>query len=742
MQPLPKALLDLIEHVELNKSGWWDSALGNVLLAATWMHGKPIYREQIQEIVASAFSLDIPEDRVDKGIQRLLADGKLRATEDNHITPTDVVMDQMEARLKAAELNEDAVRTTFFVNVMDCCTPYSPEKAWTLFVERYFLPLIEILGARTLQFMGGNAAADEDVGALTDQFIELFEPPVRAQLRSAVGNFLDPNDSNVRRYVSEHLDASFLIRASGLTSSAIAGISTFRQRSPTFRLLLDTNFLFSLLELHDNPSNEATQMLGNTIQRVGQHLSIRMNVILPTVDEIKRTLRAAMADLAGMRMSTALADAALDLGISGIAMRFARVNRERPRPLSAHDYFQPYLSDLTPILKSKGIEVYNEKIDKYRERQDVIDDLLEMMGDEEQPKREKQRRYNAALHDSILWHFAHDKRPQVFESPLDAMYWVVTNDYRLINFDRRRRQFEGSPAGVCIHPAELVQMLRLWEPRSTDIEQALMSGLRLPFMFYEYDSGGEAASIRILKALSRFEHIPYLESDAIRDIVLSDAVRSKIVMANSEGEENELIKDALLAERRNVAEERDAAILRAKLAEDALVSERGETKGRAVANSNRPAIAEVRIESLEAEIREAREKVCWGNEKVRSLESLLEEKDIRQRIRSAKIRFTLVRGIVGGILTAVLAAGLGYSMVILDHLPYWAISVSMLIVWLGAWFFFLTTRVQDADVQEWLPVKKLHSLRQRAQKVLASALFVALIGNAIWFALARLYFSE
>ena len=75
-------------------------------------------------------------------------------------------------------------------------------------------------------------------------------------------------------------------------------------------------------------------------------------------------------------MSTPLADAALDVGISGIALRYARVNRERSQPLSALDYFQPYLSDLTPILRSKGIELFNEKIDKYKDRQDVIDDLL------------------------------------------------------------------------------------------------------------------------------------------------------------------------------------------------------------------------------------------------------------------------------------------------------------------------------------------------------------------------------
>ena len=159
-------------------------------------------------------------------------------------------------------------------------------------------------------------------------------------------------------------------------------------------MFLDTNVLFSLLDLHENPSNESTQMLGQTIRQVGNHLSIRLNVIFPTMDEIKRTLRASQANLAGMRMSAALADVALEIGISGIAMRFARANAESERPISANDYFQPYLRDLTPILRSKGIEVFNAGTDEYNQRQDVVNDVVEMVDIEGLPESEQQRRYN------------------------------------------------------------------------------------------------------------------------------------------------------------------------------------------------------------------------------------------------------------------------------------------------------------------------------------------------------------
>ena len=739
-QQIPKTLLQLIEHVELNKSGWWDSALNNVLLATIWMNGTPLPKEQVRDLVVSAFNLEIPVERVANGIERLMWSKQLIETDNGQITPTNSVAGQMQQRLSDAQSNEDKVHAAFFGKVANCCAPYSPEESWDLFIERYFLPLIDMLGARTLQFLGGNGTGDEHVGILTDRFVGLFDASHRTNLRTAIGSFLDPDDLNVRRYVSEHLDASFLVKASGLTNDAIIGISKFGQKRPAFRLFLDTNFLFSLLDLHENPSNESTQMLGQTIRQVGNHLSIRLNVIFPTMDEIKRTLRASQANLTGMRMSAALADAALEVGISGIAMRFARANAESERPISANDYFQPYLRDLTPILRSKGIEVFNAGTGEYNQRQDVVNDVVEMVDIEGLPESEQQRRYNAALHDSILWHFVHDKRPQVFESPLEAVFWVVTNDYQLINFDRKRRRAENSAAGVCIHPAELVQMLRLWEPRSTHMEQALMSGLRLPFMFYEYDSGGEAASIRILKALSRFEHIGFLESDAIRDIVLSDAVRSKTLAATSEEEDNEVIRDALLAERQEIADQRDAAVRKANEAEVALARERESARDQASVGEDIREQAGERASALQAELESAQKETHSKDEQVRTLEALLDEKHTQDRVRSARMRATVVRGGGFGVLTAAAATGVGYGWISFNETAPLIVSLTMFFAWAVSWFLTVTTRVHDADVKEWALMRALIDLRRKAKWGIG-AVVIGIVANAIWQILIWPHFS-
>lgn len=728
-QRLPSSLLDLIEHVELTRSGWWDIALANVLLAAIWLHGKPVRREQVWELVASAFNLEIPPDRITSCTERLVNQGKLKVTGSDQVVPATNIADQMDARLKAAQNNEHAVRDAFIEQIGDCCAPHTPEEAWALFMERYFLPIINLLGARTLHLIGGDGTEDADVAALTDAFLTQFDASHRTDMRSAVGRFLSPDDANVRQYVTEHLDAVFLVRASGLTSDAIAGISKFGQRRPTFRLFLDTNFLFSLLDLHENPSNESAQILGKMIQQIGQHLSIRMNITYPTMEEIKRTLQAFQTSLDGMRMLGSLADAALGVGLSGVAMRFARANREAG-PISARDYFRPFLTDLTPILRSKGIEVYNERLEEYRQRRDVINDLHEMARLNGESENERQRKYNAALHDSILWHVANDRRPPVFESPLEAVYWVVTNDYGLLNFDRRRQKAMKSAAGVCIHPAELVQILRLWEPRSTDMEQALLSGLRLPFMFFDFDAGKENASMRVLKALSRFEHIGDLEPDVIRDIVLSDAVRTKTTAARTEEEENEIIRDALLHEHGEIIEQRDAAIRRAREAESNLAKERATTAGMVMANSERTEALEEHIAVLESDLVSAKSVSDKMNVQIDKLMNIIQSERDAHVIRSIRLRFIALRSAFVGVFTLIVA-GLGLGFVGLGETNALTIALPLSGIWLLGVLLIATVGIKDSTITTWNPVRSLLALRRQAMLIIG-ALTIAVVGNAIW----------
>ena len=117
---MTNSVYDLIEHVELNRNGWWDTALSNVVMAATWLQEQPVNRAQLGNLMISAFDLNIPQDRIVECVEKLVLQGELIVQDDDRLVPSRNAMDRMESRLNAAQVNEDAVREAFFEE----CQPF------------------------------------------------------------------------------------------------------------------------------------------------------------------------------------------------------------------------------------------------------------------------------------------------------------------------------------------------------------------------------------------------------------------------------------------------------------------------------------------------------------------------------------------------------------------------------------------------------------------------------------------
>ena len=729
-QKISDSLYDLIEHVELNRSGWWDAALGNVILSIAWLEDGPVKRDDIEGLISSAYGLTIPSYRIRERVDSLVDQNDLAVDRDNQVSLSAAVADRLEARLKKAQANEDSVRTAFIDQVNEFCAPHSPEETWVLFNEEFLAPLIDTLGARTIQLIGGDEANSEDIAFMTENFLGHFQHQDGPHLRSKISDFLNPDDPNVQQYISSHLDASFLVKASGLTEEAIENISKFGTDPPSFHLILDTNVVFSILNLHENPSNEATQVLWDTMERVSHNLTINAQVINPTVDEFKRTLYAFQSQLTGMNMSSIVLDAAAQVGLSGIIQRFVQANRDAQISTNPQEYFHPYLQNLTPILRDKNVELNNEDTENLKWRRDVINDVLDMMDMKTISEAEKQRGYNAAQHDAILWHFVHDKRASKFESPLEANFWLVTNDYKLIAFDQRRRKTLGAAVGVCIHPAELLQILRLWQPRDAEVQHALTSVLRLPLLFHDFDPGEEAATVRIIKAISRFEYINDLSPTAIRDIVLSDAVRSKISTELSGDQEMTIVRDALLQEQSAIIERLGDVERQAKNRETNFVLELENNEIRIQEGAKQLENAKSLIQELETDIQRERTSQNAMNTRIDTLERQLNERDESAIESSERFRFFAIRGTLIVILAFVFI-GLGFLWHGLGNSSLISIVMSCFGLWLFTTSFIVTIGIDKLSVNSWGAFRLIKRFQREFYSVVLMVI-VGIISNALW----------
>ena len=175
------------------------------------------------------------------------------------------------------------------------------------------------------------------------------------------------------------LNAQYVADATALPAAALDRLAKQRSVPSRVRLMVDTNFLFSILGLHDNPGNEEANKLLQLVDEVRSRVKLQLYVLPITFDETRNVLSDVAVRLTDFRGQPNLAEAAKRTKSLGLAQRYLEAASQSPTNLSAADFFAPYESDLLTVLRSKSVELYNTSLDELRMDQDVIDDVLEFL---------------------------------------------------------------------------------------------------------------------------------------------------------------------------------------------------------------------------------------------------------------------------------------------------------------------------------------------------------------------------
>lgn len=571
-------LLSLLHYVELNKSGWWNKAAQQIILAVVWLAGRVERENDITDLIKSTFNIDVPFHRIDSSINTLIKSGSLIKQDDGSIIVGIEKVKTLESRLGEATKNEALVKEKFVKLLESSCPSIEPESCWKSFNDEYLIHLIKKSGAKSYALISGQSVENGAIEySFSGDFFNKYDKDIKMSMRSVVDRFLDPKDASVRIYILSHLQAYFLVQSSNLSEEVLDKITKLQKNKPSFDLFLDTNFLFSVLELHENPSNEASKLLIHLLKSTSKYINVKLYIHPLTIDEAKRVLSAVKHDFKGIRLNTAVARAASDMGLSGVSLRFVNKSKLTPKGIDPDEYFDPYLKHFATIAKQKSIEVYNEKFEQYLTRQDVIDDISDKLGTKIQGKidPELQAAYKAAEHDIVLWYTVKDHRPSQFENIVDAKYWIVTNDYGFIRHDNLKIS-DQCDTSICLHPSELIQMLQIWEPTTPDLEEALIGSFKLPLLFYEYDHNAEKITLRMLKAISRFENLDDLDSETISEILTDDGLRNNIASAVSEDEDLSLIREELFNKNKELNDKLDISSSMIEALKEELSSEKSE----------------------------------------------------------------------------------------------------------------------------------------------------------------------
>ena len=590
----------LVHHVELNRKGWWDEALNGIVLASVWSFDHPVNEDSIHSELHKSFKLTVGKEQLSLIIGKLkendsiidVGGGMLKVSEQQRITLDKDIKDAQQAQIEA--------RRFFDSLVVDSAIKIDARTIWEAFEREFFIPMMRDIGASTYKLLVGDGSVYDE--SHIENFLTSFPDEHRHNIRSIVSEFLDPKNVFVRDYITRKLHTYFCVEASGLPKQVLDKLRRTLVRPLRFRLFVDTNFLFSLLDLHENPSNASAQELQELLLTLNNNPRVDIYLTSKTIKEAKAAISSAKTLVSPVPPGGNFTLAALRVGMSGMSARFFSERQRRTEPLTAGEWFDPYVNSLVPIAREVGVKAYNKNLDQYGTRQDVIDDIHRVMEDEKARPYDRRKSYERVAHDVILWHVVDDRRPATAESPADVEDWVLTVDFRLIRFDASKRRESGIHLPRCLHPTTLIQLLRFWVPRSTEFEEAILGGLRFPFLFQEFDAKAERLSLTIIGQLGRFEGSDRFSDETLVKVVMNDGLRTRIRKEPPDEEEAQLVQDALVDELRLDA---TAGERRAKELQRALENKNTalDDKSRSLRNLRREgAKKDLEITELEAEI--------------------------------------------------------------------------------------------------------------------------------------------
>jgi predicted nucleic acid-binding protein len=559
---LSSEIISLVHHVKLNESGWWEKSIQNIIISTFGVNkNSPQSESDIFKNLKSELNGNFDKNRISTQIFSLKSKQQLiNVSGDLFVLSEEVYSEFQTSFAKQKEIEFEAEK-----RFNELCYKLYPEtsakKLWDDLNQFLIIPLIREIGAKTYELISGeNTISIEQYGQF-QKFVNRYNGK-KLVIQTLLLNYFDFKNVYVKNYILHQLNAYFFIESANLNTAAVEEVYALSKSQVNLKIFVDTNFLLTLLDLHDNPSNEAAFSLIELINEIKNKVKVKFYVLPVTIFEFQNLIKRFKAYLKRTKPSLNQAIAADKTDdFSGIIKRYFQKCHEKQTMLNIDDYFDPYLDNFTVNIRKKGLEIQQDNMDNYSTDQRVVDDLLEQVEyrfernnnsnryvglSSEEKEINKEKIYDKFNHDCQLWHYVKDKRPTYIDSPKDVKNWILTLDFSFLEYDKFKQYNDANTKiSVCLHPNEFISMLQFWIPRTEKFENAILGNFRLPFLFREIDGDSEKISMEILRAMSQYEDNEKFNSELVTEILTNKAIRQKIKVSNTIEENAELIKEEL-----------------------------------------------------------------------------------------------------------------------------------------------------------------------------------------------------
>lgn len=185
---LSSEIVSLIHHVELNKAGWRNKAIGQVAVGVLWKSDSYLNINELIDKIYAATGVSEGERSLRKQIEILKSEGKIVELDSGRFKVTEQEGMKLTEAEKKSEEEAAACKQDFLKKCKIQCPRLDPKRVWDEF-NLSLVSLIRSTGANFFKLITGGNIEHEDNWFL--DFIEKYPEEDREGLREVLVHFFD-----------------------------------------------------------------------------------------------------------------------------------------------------------------------------------------------------------------------------------------------------------------------------------------------------------------------------------------------------------------------------------------------------------------------------------------------------------------------------------------------------------------------------------------------------------------------
>jgi len=455
---------------------------------------KPELLRQMKE----SFVVKVVPRELDEVLDEIMNDGVVTRKRGGVLSLDPAEAQNVRARVRAAQELESSVRQEWLADTRMRFPTLSPTALWAA-LQQYLSAAFRRHGIQMKLFLDPkfNPPA-EHTKSLTALLLEscndLFVESDQAAATEAISDFLArAHEYTTReRYIEQLADGAANFYAFNVPPETA---TVMRQKLDRLDLVLDTNFLFGLLDLHVHPMVEVSRDLIAAVKKYKLPLALMYHT--ETKAELEIVIDRAVKNLQKTTWPPSASRAARQArGLSGIEHRYHELNASTPGGLPVNAFLARY-RNVTALLAEYDVQTITSPA--------VDSSALAAKYSAFLQRRGADRAKATQQHDVTLLATVQQRRKAAGEV-LDARTWLLTCDFLLYLFDwEDAREQDRMPCTVL--PNVLWQALRAYFDTDPHFDDTFAATFAIP-EYRTFGSTATNAAAALLQTMATHGNLP------------------------------------------------------------------------------------------------------------------------------------------------------------------------------------------------------------------------------------------